>query len=263
MPERRTPTTPLKPARALQRRGRSRFGALDKQQGRSGRSPLHIAAAACVVVVAAILLTTQFAGSGSTNRMAPQSLMGATLEEEGARLGHVPLPYSVELASYSDVAKANAQLKMRRTDAAHMLLFVSPEWVHGTLEYKLMAGMLQDRSAAAMLLQNLVAAGLVNSDSGPAPTDRMRHTPLTYDVGAYPSEKAARMTASLLGLHGIPSYPVAMSNVDGSESWRLFVGAFPNSNAAAGVRLLIGKAKLTKLTPKLSARTGRQPRMIQ
>lgn len=169
------------------------------------------------------------------------NLLGAALEEQGASWGHVPLPYSVELAVFNDLARANAQLKKLGGDAEHVLLFVSPEWVHRTLKYKLMAGMLPESGAAAVLLRNLVGASVVQPDSLPTRAEWVRHAPLTSDVGAYPIEKAAQMAASLLRLHGIPSYPVAMSNTDGSKSWRLFVSAF-DAEADAGKRLLIGKA---------------------
>ena len=153
----------------------------------------------------------------------------------------VALPYSVQTKAFASLAAARQMVRnesRRFTDAP---LYISPELVDRVLYYKVYAGILPDTVQAARVRQRLVETGVVEGSDAQEAWSLIRHTPLAFDLGEYPTRTAADARADSLTSAGVPTYAVAVRSRGGPDRWRLYGGAFPDSVGAEGMRRILNK----------------------
>ncbi|MBA4160457.1 MAG: hypothetical protein H0X65_23790 [Gemmatimonadetes bacterium] len=171
-----------------------------------------------------------------------------------------PLPYAVQVRAYTSLPPAHDQVSEHADRLPETAFYVVPELTQGVLYYKVMAGLLPDTVAAAQTRRRLVATGVVSAadarDDAPGAWSLIQTRPLAFDLGEFAtSEEAGERGDSLID-RGIPTYAVQLPYSDGSERWRLYGGAFPDSANAEEMRqMLVG----ANLPARLVRRMGRAP----
>ncbi len=161
-----------------------------------------------------------------------------------------PLPYSVAIEARRSYASALARLGELEKVEPGMQFFVSPILAGNALYYRIMAGPVADSTAAAVLMQRLLDAGV---KTGASQWD-IRPTPWSFLLGEFASRDAAAAHADSLGTRNIPSYVVQVPYSAGPPRWRLYGGAFEGPAQAEALRPLLRGAGVPDT---LVERTGR------
>jgi hypothetical protein len=131
-----------------------------------------------------------------------------------------------------------------------------PETTQGVLYYKIMAGALPDTLSARALRGRLVEAGVVGAeyarDDAPGAWNLIQARPLAFSLGEFASRDEALAQIDSLATRRIPAYPVGIPYSDGTERWRLYGGAFPDTVQAEEMRQLLRTAELpTRLVTRV------------
>jgi hypothetical protein len=109
--------------------------------------------------------------------------------------------------------------------------------------YKVFAGSLPDTGSATQLRDQLVDTGAIDRNDVAATSSLIKFSPLSFDLGEFPSRRGAESRADSLAGQGIPAYPVAVPS-SGGERWRVYGGAFADSANAEFMRDLLARAGL-------------------
>lgn len=170
------------------------------------------------------------------------------------------LPYAVQVRAYASLPPARSQVSEHADRLPETAFYVVPELTQGVLYYKVMAGLLPDTTAAAQMRRRLVETGVVSAadarDDAPGAWSLIQARPLAFDLGELATSAEAGARGDSLIERGIPTYAVQLPYSDGSERWRLYGGAFPDSAHAEEMRqMLIGAGLPARLVP----RVGRAP----
>jgi hypothetical protein len=165
----------------------------------------------------------------------------------------VALPYSVELGSYDTFQDASAATVQLRRRFANITFFVSVDHPR----YRVFGGLAPDAQTAEAVLDMLREAGVVTQQTISRGQAGIRHVPLAFDLGTHGSERATRSPASTFALQGIPTYVTAVEDGQGNTIWKLFAGAYSDSdNAAMLASIIESKGLEVSLLPRI----GRDPR---
>jgi hypothetical protein len=217
--------------------------------------PLLLVLAAIVVIagVAALL----FSRAGNLNRAsvvdAPPPVQAAVPAAAAPAPSGSPLPYTVYVTAYQFYDAARRQLEVEQGRFPQATFYISPEPEQGIVYYKVFAGSLPDTGAATRLRDQLVDTGAIDRNDVAATSSLIKYSPLSFDLGEFPSRRGAERRADSLAAQGIPAYPVpAPSN--GGGRWRVYGGAFADSADAEFMRGLLAKAGLEA---RLVQRVGR------
>lgn len=195
--------------------------------GRSGREE----AGASRVAVAD---TSSVGGAGAGSAAAAATPSGGGTP---ARLvdGAPTLPYSVLIASYAtrDGAVRRAQAWSHEDG---ILYLVAPTPVQGRLYYRLFAGALPSRDAAARLMKELVDRGRKEE----ARAWDVRPASLAFRLAVTGSRRLAAARADSLDRQGIPVYLLPAA-ANGDTAWQLYAGAYESKAAAAALGTMLQK----------------------
>jgi hypothetical protein len=170
-----------------------------------------------------------------------------------------PRPYAVFVRAYQGDGGHRAALDLAsqvERDFPGTVAYVTPEEMSGVLYYKVMAGMLDDTAQAAALRKRLVDGHVASPDAAGGRSAIVQARPWAYDVGDFPSREAAQTQASALAARAIDTYAVPVPRTDGSESWTLYAGAYPDSARAEPMKKMLEAAGLPA---RLVRRVGRAP----
>lgn len=141
--------------------------------------------------------------------------------------GSPELPYSVLIASYAAAADARERIdRLRQADEG--LFFIAPTPVRGAIYHRVFAGARAGPEAGRALMEGLVASGRKETASA----WDVRPAGLTFRLGLFASEGAARRAAEALEEKGVPAY-VLPAGEDAARAWQVLAGAY-ESRAAAG-----------------------------
>jgi hypothetical protein len=163
------------------------------------------------------------------------------------------LPYSIQVTAFQTMQAARAELSTRSPSPENTPFFISPEEIQGVLYYRILAGMATDTTAAKLLRDRLLATDQIDADDAAGTWSLLQFTPLAFDLGEYPDEKAARERSDSLLVLQIPSYVAVVPYSDGSRRWQVYGGAFRDNASAGGMRAML---EPTGVPVRLMARTG-------
>jgi hypothetical protein len=164
------------------------------------------------------------------------------------------LPYSVQVKAFASLPAAAQLAATEGQRFSDVPFFVSLELIDSVPYYKVLAGLYPDTAGAARLRERLVQAEVVDADDAQGAWSLIQPTPLAFQLGEFPTRGAAQARADSLLAREVPAYPVAVPYTNGSERWRLYVGAFRDSVAAEGMRRLLADKQVEA---KLEERAGR------
>jgi hypothetical protein len=178
-----------------------------------------------------------------------------------------PRPAAVEPAGaalqYAVFAKSFNTLEGAREHAAEenrarrtIPFYVVPERRQGVLHFLVMAGFAADTMQALQIRQHLVEAGSVDPEDAAGEWALIQHRPLAFYFNEIRTREAATEAVDNLWAVGVPAYAVPLPYTDGSERWRLYGGAYPDSARAEDMREMISAANLPA---RLIERVGRSP----
>ena len=134
--------------------------------------------------------------------------------------------------------------------------YVFAEEADGLTFYKVYAGMLEDTVQAAALRTELVERKLANPEDVGSPAALIQARPYAFDLGEYPTRQAADRRAAELQRGAIDAYAVPVPQSDGTERYRLYSGAFPDSARALPMQKTL---QASSLPTRLVRRVGRAP----
>ena len=154
----------------------------------------------------------------------------------------VALPYSVYVRAFRSYpgARRRAEREQQRFPETPFYISVEPE--QGIPYYKVFAGLMADTAAATALRDRLVEAGVVDRNDIAAASTRVQTTPLAFDLGEFATQEEAVAQADSLARSDVPAYAVALPYSDGTNRWRLYSGAFPDSASADSMRSMLIRA---------------------
>lgn len=162
------------------------------------------------------------------------------------------LPYSVQAKAFASRDAAVQQLAADRARLDDVPFFISPETDTGVLYFKIFAGTLPDTVAANQLRERLVTAGLVDPEDALGSWSLIQFRPLAFEVGEFPTRLAADAAADSLRAGEVFAYPVPVPYSNGTERWRLYAGAYPDSVSAGTLREALARAGVTaRLVPRV------------
>jgi hypothetical protein len=235
---------------------------------RSGPGPLIWLLVGAVILIAAVLAAVVlrpdlFGRFGAANPAAQGAdALGAAEAIPPPPAAPVPvgdtLAYAVQVRAYVsfEPARTQAERQARRVPQAHF--YVVPELTQGVLYYKVMAGLLSDTTAATELRRQLVQNGVVAEqdarDDAPGRWNLIQARPLAFHLGEFADRTEALARSDSLVARGIPTYPVPFPYSDGTERYRLYAGAFPDSLQAEELRQMLRAAEIPA---RLVTRIGR------
>jgi hypothetical protein len=169
------------------------------------------------------------------------------------------LPYAVYVRSFNGAAAYEAARRYAarvRQAIPGVPAYVFPEENDGLVFYKVYAGMLDDTVQAAALRTDLVDKRLANPEDVGSPAALIQARPWAFDLGEYPTRRAAEQRAGELMRGAVDGYVVPVPQRDGSERYRLYAGAFADSTRALPLRKTLETARLPV---RLVRRVGRAP----
>ncbi|HEU0014009.1 MAG TPA: SPOR domain-containing protein [Longimicrobium sp.] len=166
------------------------------------------------------------------------------------------LPYSVQVSNYQSAQEAAAFISEQSRRFPEAQFFVVPEEQGGMLWYKVMAGMVGDTTAVLALRDRLLEADVADEEVVGGRYDLVQRRPLAFELGEFRDAEAARARARELSGREIPAYVSPVPYTDGTERWKVYAGAFPDSTRAEALRRTLAAARLPT---RLVARAGRPP----
>ncbi|HET7233204.1 MAG TPA: SPOR domain-containing protein [Longimicrobium sp.] len=191
---------------------------------------------------------------GDNARVPPRRTPAAPAADAGT-----PRPYAVYVKAFNG-ARAYTAATEYATRVRRALpgtpAYVFAEETDGLVFYKVYAGMLDDTVQAAALRTELVNRRLANPEDVGSPAALIQARPWAFDLGEYPSKEAAERRAGELARAAIDTYAVPIPQSDGTERYRLYAGAFPDSARAAPMQKTLRAARLDA---RLVRRVGRAP----
>lgn len=152
-----------------------------------------------------------------------------------------PLPYTVYVTAYQFYNAARRQMEVEQGRFPQATFYISPEPEQGIVYYKVFAGSLPDTGSATRLRDQLVDTGAIDRNDVAAASSLIKYSPLSFDLGEFPTRRGAESHADSLSGQGIPAYPIAVPS-NGGERWRVYGGAFADSAHAEFMRGLLTKA---------------------
>jgi hypothetical protein len=233
---------------------------------RSGPGPLIWLLVGAVILIAAVLAAVVlrpdlFGRFGAANPATQgANTPGAAEAIPPPPAAPVPvgdtLAYAVQVRAYVSLepARTQAERQARRVPQAHF--YVVPELTQGVLYYKVMAGLLPDTTAATELRRQLIQNGVVAEqdarDDAPGRWNLIQARPLAFHLGEFADRTEALARSDSLVARGIPTYPVPFPYSDGTERYRLYAGAFPDSVQAEELRQMLRAAEIpARLVPRI------------
>src|SRR3954453_17377066 len=196
---------------------------------------LRILFLARAVAAAVTFLPDLFGWERPSTAPASSARLTPRRPQAAARPAGTARPYSVYVRAFQGDRGYDAAVRMaKQVEGAFpgTSTYVFPEEISGMVYYKVYAGMLDDTVQAAALRTQLVAAQLANPDDVGGPAALIQARPWTFDLGPYPTREAADRRAAELATAAIYASPTAVPQTDGSERWRLYAGAYPDSARA-------------------------------
>lgn len=166
-----------------------------------------------------------------------------------------PLPYAIHVAAFDALDPARREVEKDAQRFPEAAFYISPQERGGKLYYHVLSGALSDTSDANGLKKRLVDEKIADPDAT-GEWDLIQHRPLSFDLGEFTTRAAATARADSLARRGIPAHVLAVPFTDGSERWRLYGGAFPDSASAEAMRVILQAARVPS---RLVERTGRPP----
>ena len=155
------------------------------------------------------------------------------------------LPYAVQASAWTHLSQAVAARD--RLTARRLPSLIAPIRIGARLWYRVYAGPAASRRGADSLLASLRAAGL---DAGRSAIVAL--VPLSFSLGRFPSEAAARAAAGRLAARGVPAF--VLGRADGAAG--LWAGAYATAAQADALRHLLTS---TGSAGPLAPRVGTQP----
>jgi hypothetical protein len=244
-----------------------------RRRRRSGPGPMiwllvGVAVLAAAVLIAAILRPDLFGIMGVGPRLEPTEALGAVEAIPPAPATPVAagdtLPFAVQVRAFASFPAAHSEVQRAARRVPEIPHYIVPEQVQGVLYYKVIAGVLPDTVAATDLRRRLVETGVVSArdarDDAPGAWSLIQYRPLTFHLGEFPDREQAVARADSARASDIDAYTVTVPYTDGSERWRVYAGAFPDSARAEDLRLMLQGAGLPA---RLVTRVGRAPAAAQ
>jgi hypothetical protein len=228
-------------------------------------SPVLLVLLVLVLMAAAVVLAMEFLPGllpGKTTEARPRSVGGALPPPKptvAAAPAGTPRPYAVFVRAYQGDGGHRAALDLAsqvQRDFPGTVAYVTPEEMSGVLYYKVMAGMLDDTAQAAALRKRLVDGHVASPDAAGGQSAIVQARPWAYDVGDFPTREAAEKQGSTLAARAIDTYAVPVPRTDGTETWTLYAGAYPDSARAEPMKKMLESAGLPA---RLVRRVGRAP----
>jgi hypothetical protein len=218
---------------------------VDEGEPRRRWWPLLLVLVALVVIAGFAALI--FSRAGNLNRAsvadAPPPVQAAVPVAATPAPAGSPLPYTVFVTAYQTYDAARRQLEVEQGRFPQTTFYISPEPEQGIVYYKVFAGSLPDTGSATQLRDQLVDTGAIDRNDVAATSSLIKFSPLSFDLGEFPSRRGAESRADSLAGQGIPAYPVAVPS-SGGERWRVYGGAFADSANAEFMRDLLARAGL-------------------
>lgn len=179
------------------------------------------------------------AGTALTQPAAADSLGGAA----GAAVptGPVrPLPISVALEAHPDLPTAHERVTALENALDDVGFLISPTLVENVVYYRIMAGPVDDSTAADSVIDRLIAAGEKSVRTG----TEVQRTPLSFLIAEFERESDARVRAEELSRLDIPTYVVPLAFPERAR-YRLYAGAYNGVAEADVMRQLLRSAGVT------------------
>jgi hypothetical protein len=167
-----------------------------------------------------------------------------------------PLQYAVFAKSFNTLEGAREHAAEENRARRNIPFYVVPERRQGVLHYLVMAGFPADTMQALQIRQHLVEAGSVDPEDAAGEWALIQHRPLAFYFNEIRTRESAMEAVENLWAIGVPAYAVPLPYTDGSERWRLYGGAYPDSARAEDMRQMISAANLPA---RLIERVGRSP----
>lgn len=199
------------------------------------------------------------ASGGRTEEPVPQKATpaaAAPVRPQPVVAAGAALPWSVNVANYDVAEPAFDHVRKLSARFEQAKFFVVPEPTQGPLYWKVMAGMADDSAALAPLRDQLIAAGELDEEAVGGRSRIFQERGLAYDLGEFPTEAQARARVDSLARRAIPAYVAPVPYTDGSERWKVYGGAYPDSASAAPMEKILAGASIQ---PRLVERAGRPP----
>ncbi len=151
------------------------------------------------------------------------------------------LPFAVQVSAWTRLGKALAD--GNRLAARRLPSLIAPITIRSRLWYRVYAGPVASRPAGDSLLAAVRAAGLDASRKA-----AVAFVPLSFTIGTFPSESAARTAGRRLRTRGVPTF--VLGRADGS--FGLLAGAYATARQAADFgRLLTSTGNAGPLGPRV------------
>lgn len=149
------------------------------------------------------------------------------------------LPFSVLIASYADRSDADDRVERLRsgTGGRAGLFFVSPTPVRGVVYHRVFAGALPTETAAASLMDRLVASGEKDESSA----WHLRPVRLAFDLGIFADRAGAEARIAALDLRGVPSY-VLTASLGPRSVYQVYTGGYEAERASLPMAEILGEA---------------------
>ncbi|HEX6694849.1 MAG TPA: hypothetical protein VF035_09150 [Longimicrobiales bacterium] len=160
----------------------------------------------------------------------------------------VPLPFVIAVGAHEQLPDAEQRVESLNATAGARF-FIAPLVREDQLFYHVFAGPLRDSTAAAAVLDTLLARGV---KTGTTPGD-LRQMPLSFLIGDHAREQDAREQVESLRDTGIPTF-VVTGWLNGAERWRVYAGAYSGPAESDVMRQLLRGAGIKD---SLVTRTGR------
>jgi len=185
---------------------------------------------------------------------APRAAARPTAADAGT-----PRPYAVYVKAFHGDGGLEAARKLAadvQRQVSGTPAFVFTEEEGGVAFHKVYAGLLQDTVQGAALRAELVKRSLADTAGGGGPAALIQARPYAFDLGEYPTRADAEKRADELAQSAIDAYTTPVPQSDGTERYRLYVGAFADSGRAVPMQRTL---EASRLPARLVRRVGRAP----
>ncbi|HYH80484.1 MAG TPA: SPOR domain-containing protein [Longimicrobium sp.] len=228
-------------------------------------SPLLLVLLVLALMAAAIAAGVRFLPGILEGRTAPAPAAGERPGTPARRAAAAPAvtdagtprPYAVYVKAFHgdrglDAARELATSVQRQISGTPAFVFTEEE--DGVAFYKVYAGLLQDTVQGAALRAELVKRNLADPEDVGGPAALVQARPYAFDLGEFPDRAAAEKRAEELAQAAIDGYSTPVPQSDGTERYRLYVGAFADSARAAPMKRTL---EASRLPARLVRRVGR------
>jgi len=185
---------------------------------------------------------------------APRAAARPTAADAGT-----PRPYAVYVKAFHGDGGLEAARKLAadvQRQVSGTPAFVFTEEEGGVAFHKVYAGLLQDTVQGAALRAELVKRSLADTAGGGGPAALIQARPWAFDLGEYATRADADKRADELAQSAIDAYTTPVPQSDGTERYRLYVGAFADSGRAVPMQRTL---EASRLPARLVRRVGRAP----